>query len=416
MKMRSGMSVGELLIWIVAIVVIGFVLYKYIGTETVEPSRSQERDVAETDTEDQSRKVDRSAADEARRQREEERLRKLREEAEARKRKAEEEANRRLAYRDALGKFAGVEAAVWSDRKGERPEFDEVKEEMWVVFADFEQTKAIYEVKPQAEGKVEVVVRNPTGVVTPVAEAEFDALIEKTPSATLCDGHVWLRAVPKNCSTYEVPRRRRNFIPSDAELGALYAALASLEVKFEEMKCRLSLRPQDGGKPVVLGVFSYDGTLPWEKLEEFTRKNIEERNMKSLSKVKGPKLKRFKRTVVLYDGTHIQTRMGGITLVPRVYKHLGTSRDDYKSSRTVDAFRDKWEKLYAEALRQEREAERIERKNAQAVAEFERKQEQSLRTALRISSAEIEAELSKWRIVVERGRIKNRTTAAKATK
>lgn len=416
MKMRSGMSVGELLIWIVAIVVIGFVLCKYIGKETSEPTRSYERNGAETDTEDQSRKVDRSAADEARRQREEERLQKLKEEAEARKRKAEEEANLRLAYRDGIGKFAGIEAAVWTDRKGERPEFDEVKEKMWVVFADFEQTKAIYEVRPQVEGNVEVVVRNPTGPTASVGAAEFDALIGKTPSATLCDGRVWLRAVPKNCSTYEVPRRRRNFIPSDAELGTLYAALVSLEVKFEEMKCRLSLRPQDGGKPVVLGVFPYDGALPWEKLEGFARKTIEERNMKPLQKVKGPKLKRFKRTVVLYDGTHIQTRMGGITLVPRVYKHLGTSRDDYKSSRTVDAFRDKWEKLYAEALRQERVAARIEQENARAVSEFERKQEQSLRTALRVSASDIEAELSKWRIVVERGRIKNRTTAAKATK
>lgn len=414
MKMRRGMSIGELLMWVAAIAVIGFVAYKYLVVKDEDAARRQESaEEAQLPTEE-------SSEEKARRLRDEDRLRKLREEAAERKRKAEEEASSRSAYRDSLGKFANAEAAVWADRKGERPEFETVKETMLVVFPDFKRTQTVYEVSPRADGEEVVVLRKPTGVATPIAAEKFGALIKESPSATLCDGRVWLRGVPKNGSAYEVPRRGRDFMSADVELGELYAALASLDVKFEEMKSRLILRPQNGGEQVVMGILSYDDSLRWEKLEDFARQSIEERNKKLSVGKKPPKLKRFKQTVVLYDGQHVKKTVKGVTLVPRTFNHLGTSRSDLRWSyqrnwegkkySTVNDFYRKWSDLYSEALRQEREAKRVAQENERAVAEFER--EQAMRNSARVSLSEIEKELSKWRIVVDRGRIKGRAKTA----
>lgn len=411
MKMRRGMSIGELLMCVAAIAVIGFVAYKYLVVKDMDADRRQESaEGLELPAEESSEEKEGSSEEKSRRLQDEERLRKLREEAEARKRKAEEEDRLRAAYREGLGKFASAEAAVWMDRKGERPEFETVKETMLVVFPDFERTRIVYEVCPLADGEVEVILRKPTGVATPIAVEKFETLLKESPSATLCDGRVWLRGVPKNGSAYEVPRRGRNFMSADVELGDLYAALASLDVKFEEMKSRLILRPQNGGESVVMGVFSYDNSLPWEKLEDFARQSIENRNKRLSAKKKPPKLKRFKQTVVLYDGQHVKKSVKGVTFVPRVFKHSGTSRDGLKRTSTVDDFYDKWSKLRSEAERQEREAERVARENERVMAEFERKQ--AMTSSARASTAEIEEELSKWRIIVDRGRIKGRAQAA----
>ena len=122
------------------------------------------------------------------------------------------------------------------------------------------------------------------------------------------------------------------------------------------------------------------------------------------SKLKKPK---FKQTVVLYDGLHIASGVDGVTKVPRTFKHLGTSHNDWKSLRTVEEFRRKWQNLHDEALRQERKMQVLlsEYESALAEEKAEWEAQQAAQKRRRAADAQdanvIDSALGKYKLYIK---------------
>ena len=96
-----------------------------------------------------------------------------------------------------------------------------------------------------------------------------------------------------------------------------------------------------------------------------------------------------------------------MTKVPRTFKHLGTSHNDWKSYRTVEEFRRKWQNLHDEALRQERKMQEVlseyESALAEEKAEWEAKQAaQKRRRAADAQDANvIDSVLGKYKLYIK---------------
>ena len=320
-------------------------------------------------------------------------------------RKAKEREAIRQAFQNAVEQFEGKSVGVGNDAT---ISLKDEGEEAYCVFSDFGKTGIIYALKKE-NGKTVIRALTKDVAAEEVSEAVFNTKVRKDLSATVQAEEIDLRGVAKNRSLYVVPKAEKDFCPAQVECKDLYQVLVELGASFEEMKCRISLVQKDGSKTVQLGVISYDGLVDWEVLQEKGEELIlSSRKSKARNSSSKMKLKKFKPTVVYYDGDMIRKDIHGVTHVPRVFVHKGTSTYGWKETKTIEDARRKWKILCKEAERQEEKAREVAEENERRMSAAEREQLRKERELSRVNDEDLEKEFAKWRLMVDRGKIRSK--------
>ena len=422
---KGGMSVRDMVVLcvIAVAVIIGLVAYNNHASKKA----AVERQAAE------KARLDREAAEKSERERrlreEEEFERKKREaklarekedaeraEAEReRKRKAEEEEAERLKsvaeaskwradYLEAQSKFATTFGFMKNAPAEENPYRISNAKSFWCVFATYSADKVIYAINAEPGGGMTVFALRADSAPEPVDVVAFAQRLKKDRAAITSGGQVWLTGVALPSGVlYAVPERNHVFRVDEQNLGDIYETSVALGMVAPNIKFRVRLKSESGKTNIAIGTIGYDETLERGCLEEAIAKQLGAKARSGISTASKVKKRKFKRTVVLYDGVYIKQEIGGVTKVPREYNFIGTTNYKMDDHRAENAFRKKWEALHAEALRQEAQEKEIEAEYAAAIAAEKAERENAVSKALAAADDEsvIDAALAKCRLFVE---------------
>ena len=233
---------------------------------------------------------------------------------------------------------------------------------------------------------------------------------EKLKSRLLVKGEndvVWICGTGKSSWMENVSLRDEVIFPAKTELKELYAILFKWNC-LPDLKYRLTLKSAKdgkltkGGREISLGIIAYDKSISLTRIRDSILKVLQKNRDKSAN-IKPPKLKKFKPTVVFYDGDIIRSEMN-VTKVPRKFKHLGTKHHGTVKHRTYEQAEKQWQKLRDEAERQMRRQEEVKLENAKLMQNYEVEVRDVLSKA--ISGEEIESEVRKYLLLIERSRSK----------
>lgn len=423
MTLRKGsMTVKNLIVLGIAAIVfvVGIVCYtNYAGKKAEAERIAREKARAEQiERERLERERQQKEEEEFERKKRESRLAREREEAEREaarlaKEKAEKESEAerqrqreemdaaRRDYRTAQGLFSKEFRFVTEKNRSKLPYGSECAGEYWCVFSSYAEDHLIYKIS--FDGSVSKVhVLSSDSLPKEMQESEFKVVYEPKRAAVSDGKTLWMKGVKLPGGYYEVPPRDKDFRILELQIGKMYDTFAALGMEAPQIDCRVSLKSNSGKTSSVLGVFDLNEVIDRDKMEEAASVAIGKKLAKG-SRVESVKKKRVKRTVVKYDGRYVKKDIRGVTLVPRVYEFIGTTNyktDDYRAERE---FRAKWEKLTAEAERQERLEAEAEAEYRAACAAAQEKAAAKSRENSRIAGSEsaIDAALSKCKLLVE---------------
>lgn len=420
MKAKKGITYGELLILLVAAAVIVFGIVKYL------PSNMEGEDITVTDSQqerddeierERERRLAREREEEARIKAEQERKRRLAKEKEERI-KAEQEQKRRLAeeeaerakkraeqdaHRDAYRRIQKSFEEPFGFAKmapdDENPQKIDSKKTFWYVFPSYSADRKIYEINAVSGGIVGGALLSPDGSSEPVEVAAFlTKMSQEAYAMTSGSGMVWVGNVRLPVGKYDVPSE--SFCIMADNFGELHEAAVMLGLKTPDARYNIYLQQKGSKKRLLVSTVAYNGSVSRAELENAARKALSEkaRQAAANSKIK-VKRRKFRQTVVLYDGTYIKKDLKGVTHVPRQFQFHGTN-EGY--ARAYYDFQQKWQELYNEAVRQEREAQEVERENAAAMARAESEHSRKVSEAARsVDSDKVTDMLDKSNLIVE---------------
>jgi len=437
MNARSGLTVVELLI---GIAVVAGLIWWHVARESEKRERAriaeqEEKARAAIEAERQARQEkERKAQEEARLAKERaERERKETERKKAEAAKAKRAADARLAerakesiddaveyskmpvelafwsarYRVLLAKFEDAELGFISEAKGtERPKGVTKRTNFWYVGLDYVSTGRIYEIEANPGGPI---------IVHALTEA---SLPEETESATFLKGmysgkgvlmsgrNAWICGSANGKRSVALRKLIDGFSPSDADILDFRKLMDNMKLRVaQNVRYRVTLKRLDGRSSTQVAIVPTDTSIDRNKLMKALKDDLRRlvAQRRSVGVENGPKLKKYRRTVVMYDGTHIKRDMHGITYVPRNFQHFGTAENGTERSETVEGFRREWEALCAEAKRQERREQEIARENQERKDRHERDKERAEATS-KISDDNARTEIDNYVVLIERGR------------
>ena len=243
-----------------------------------------------------------------------------------------------------------------------------------------------------------------------VSPAEFKELTDGSIVFVRGDsGPVWICGKVKSRMNVPVPEIGSGLSPIAIFLGDGYAAMQSLRTVAPEIKFRITLQTGQGNGDVSLGVFKAEESISAESVRSKVRDRLTEEKLKKAgSGLTPPKMKKVKRTVVFYEGERVFKAMNGVTKVPRTFKFFGTSRSNDNKAHVQDIIeraKAQWEALCEEARRQERRELEVEEENRRAKEEYQRRVDAAMRNA-RAGSDDVDAELKKFKLLIERSKSK----------
>lgn len=380
--------------------------------ESVDEEAARRQKAAEEEAARRQKAQEEEERRQAERQRERERKEKERAEARAElARKAEAERKARESYRAAQDAFSGKPshfAESASKDKIDDPRRANENARFWAIDKTFAEQGCIYEIATGTQGVASVGLRMMDGRLQDVAVDEFVPRLDKGVWAISNGEVVWLFGTGKQIRTVAIPKGDAEVYPMGDELGELDVAMETLQIQTPDVRYRLSLKPRNGGEAISLGIIQGRDRLSLRRTREEVKGEIVERQARTrLASLRKPKLKKFKQTVVFYDGDIIKKGIDGVTRIPRTFKYLGTSRyDDYIHISDVKRrTREKWERMRDEAERQERRVIEVNAENHAAMEAYERQCEEA-RSNVSVSDKDIDEELKKYVLLIERSRTK----------
>lgn len=327
-------------------------------------------------------------------------------------RKTEAERSARESYRVAQNAFSGKLSyfAVGADKgKVSDPRQVNEKAKFWAVDKSFAEQGIIYEIETDTQGIVSVCARASAELPQEVNADEFVPRLDEGVWAISNGEDVWILGTGKQARTISLPKDGSDIYPMGDELGEANVVLTTLRIKLPDIKYRLTLQPKAGGRDISLGVIQGRERLPFRRVREAVKGVLSEKRVaQQLAQLKKPTPKRFKPTVVFYEGSTMSKSINGVTRVPRSFTYRGTSRGKNNYSHVNDIIareRAKYEQMRAEAERQERKAREVEAANYAAMEAYKRKRADVLRN-VSVSEREIDGELQKWKLLIERSRTK----------
>ena len=428
-KKKSGVGPVIMLGVLVALAVVGLIAYK----SRLEARRAQERIAVEEqrvreEAEEQKKKNEQDALEEADRkrreeQREKEESERKRRREEMEKRDAEREKQRQEAqdradserrardlFEEAKNGFVGIASVIAADFPDEKSPLSFKSDGRFFVFgAKSGGEQKVYEVLVEG-GKLSAVrmISRAEGV-RELGPDEFRSQLSEVSVVRGETGPAWICGKVKSRLRVDIPEIGSSVLPVAHFLGDGYAVAKSLGVTLPEVKYRVTLQNGKNGVDLQLGIFAASESINAEVVRSKVRERLTEQMLKKAGKgLTPPKMKKVKRTVVFYEGEKIFKTMNGVTKVPRSFKFFGTSRYSDNKSHVNDIIkraRRQWESLSEEAKRQDDRELEVEAQNRRAQEEYQRKLDEAMRNA-RASSDDVDNELKNCKLLIERSKSK----------
>lgn len=215
--------------------------------------------------------------------------------------------------------------------------------------------------------------------------------------AKAVSGPVWICGKTKQNEMIEVPDSTDSYAPLADFMGGVLPVLNALRGVSPLVKYRVTLKAKRGKNDVKVGIVEKE--IDIQALRSKIRERLTDRKLRRTgSGVKPPTMKKFKRTVVFYDGEIIKTEIGGLTKVPRHYVYHGS----WQNRTTAE---ERWKALARKAEEQDREEMAVEIENQRRMDEYRRKVDAALRDS-KVTENEVDAELCLYRLFIERSRTK----------
>lgn len=160
---------------------------------------------------------------------------------------------------------------------------------------------------------------------------------------------------------------------SKAFFGDVTPEVKKLDLDPDELKFEIVFIPRESKKVIIAETIEYGATYSLERVREAIQDAFPQRTPSMFT---SSKRKRFKRTVVLWDGAHVKKGVDGVTYVPRVappvtYGRTTTYtygpgwsydrdwRNENKRRYRAEYTHAQWQSLYEEAKKQDEEEQRF---------------------------------------------------------
>ena len=251
--------------------------------------------------------------------------------------------------------FRSARSAFWRDVRAE-DRIDSVKAEtVFHCLLPSEGTSAdVYELKA-APGKPPSVLRLlPDGGDEEVAFESFGKVAAQTAHILLHDGRAYLcPAAGQVEPVLRVPASEELFNPFKEAFGRLYDCARAFGVNNPDIAYEVAFLPKDASSEVAVGTVLFGNALKDYDFAEKVSQWMASRRAATAQKTRFNQRHR-RRTVILTDGKDIRKRTDGVTEVPRAYTPGGSARRDGRRTPKEEQAYAKWQRLYDEAVRQER--------------------------------------------------------------
>lgn len=338
---------------------IGFAGYKgwriWKGDETVELPPSVENIVekltpADAAAEQEAAAAKRAAEDaaraEAERQRELERKRQREaKEAEEAEKRAEEKKRLEEFFAVRNG-FAGARLAYWSELpKEQRPGACEGS--FGLVIPRGRGRCEYFQIASRTD---EMTIKRLSDKVPPqeISQSEYEKLMTEHGGFFLKDGTAYFVTASGNKKIWTAPTNRgESFSPAKCVFGDAYPILGERLIETVGRGFEVYFAVDDKAEPIKVKSVKFEDVIDYETFEKIARDIVV--RLKRRGEPPSLKLKKTKRTVVFYDGSHIAKGMNGVTKIPR---KRPTNRTDSRR------LWEEWYRLRDIALQEEREIQR----------------------------------------------------------
>lgn len=401
--------------------------------------KGKEEEVTMADVE-RNRRIEQQKKEESERKRRREEIEKREAERERQRRdmqeKADAERRNRALFEDARNRFVGKTSVIAADFPDENnPLSYKIDGKFSVVDMKYASEQKIYEIHVE-KGKLSAARQiSRMGGIVEMSPDEFKrqifgavALVVENP------GPVWICGRVKNRLNNPIPEIGSVLFPSALFLDDSYAMVDSLKVSLPRVKFRLTLHSKRKDVDLPIGVFAATESVSVEVIRSKVRERLTEQRLRRMKiGLVPPTMKKFRRTVIFYEGNKVVRAIGGITKIPISYKdevsrrdvvyvgdgyviqhedENGVMRADGRPIGTIivhgkknlKAHQDKV-RLCEEAMRQENCEREVEAENRRAQEEYQRKVDQAMRSA-RVTADDIDEELKNWELVIERSKSK----------
>lgn len=313
--------------------------------------------------------------------------------------KVERERLSREAIANAEILFNGVNSVFASDfAPGSRP-FDFGEDGVVTVAdADYIASHAFYRLTVVGKRLKSVQRISPGKDLEDVAPEEFmRKATNRVVLARQASGPVWICGETKMNELIDLPESADAYVPLADFMGGSLPVLRALQVIQPLVKYRITLQAKTGKGTLKLGIV--ENEIDLQAIRAKIRGQLTDRRLQRMGiGLKPPRMKKFKRTVVFYDGEIMKKDIGGLTKIPRHY----VFRVSAQNRTTAE---EQWKKLAKIAEEEERRDLEVEEENQRRMDEYRRKADEALRNS-RPTEAEVDSELSRYRMLIERSRTK----------
>ena len=383
--------------------------------EAARVQRQKEEEEAE-----KKRRAEQEALEKAQREREEaerERARKAAEAEAARQKKIETENKRREVYNTARELFKSTLDLEENAPPSEKILSAKAGSKFWFIFDTYTTDKLIYEVDKVSYSRMEVRALSLEAEAKGVPYMDFIQMVNGGTYVYTSGDKVWLKCAKSPEGSFPVPKRGRNFSVAAKNSGALYKTLLELGTNSGGVRCRLTLRSDNGKTNILLGEIGFAEVLPRHAIEVDIGKLIGRKASSAISGTDKVAKPTFKRTVILYNGDVIKKEIT-VTKVPRTFTFRPPPEETVKHRPSVNRkkskkmeeweskkefARKKWQEMYNEAVRQEKREKREWAAYRQALALKKKEINRMEEDAVKLSKDDeiIDSTLENYKIIVE---------------
>ena len=262
-------------------------------------------------------------------------------------------------YDGIVSAFCGTRLSFWQNlKKQDRPGFSEG---VFIAALPVSVKKCdVYEIVSEKDGISCVAKVRDRGDDEKQTAQAFTKTIDGC-GGLVCANGVSYALLPKLArnARFNVPAKGGRFDPSKEYLGALNTLVDMLGLDASRVSYDVRFAFDGGKDSVKVATVRHGDSIDYELFEKVASPIAQEMQRKRA--YADYKTKKYKRTVVFYDGAYISRGIKGVTKVPRSFH----SRD----SRGYN----EWVHLRDEARRQEYEAARVADENNRRTLEWKRK-------------------------------------------
>lgn len=286
------------------------------------------------------------------------------------------------------------------------------------LLPETESVPVLYLAESQTNGVISVLRINENGERESIDGASFFDRIRLLDYIVAGEGKVYYHARRKNALWGKLSKTTP-CDPAKVFFAGLHEKLEHLKPTYDEIKFDIVFIPKNSQKQIVCETLEYGCTYSLDNVRDAVESAFPPKNLGGTAF----KAKQYKRTVKLWNGSHIKEGVDGITYVPRVPPSSNTKnvyygpgyyefrhRVIYRSEVRRQDNRERWQSLYNQAVQEEREEEEYYRRQKE---DFTNRRQRAMSEADRAYEAKIDKMISEGELYYHARR--NKATANQAT-